>query len=156
MLFTTFIFCGCSQQSLCPAKPLGPKTLRSHQARIPDPKISAYQILSTLNLPLRDNPSTDFVFLRSPYIPRLNIYDVWAHQEQEGGLSCRPVCNSISLRLEGHFPTYLRYLDFWPIDRTPQNTPANNAPISSHAQQPGVSSIKEGNCFICYDFSGFG
>jgi hypothetical protein len=27
---------------------------------------------------------------------------------------------------------------------TPQNTPANNAPISSHAQQPGVSSIKEG------------
>lgn len=28
--------------------------------------------------------------------------------------------------------------------RTPQNTPANNAPISSHAQQPGVSSIKEG------------
>jgi nucleosome assembly protein 1-like 1 len=29
------------------------------------------------------------------------------------------------------------------IFRTPQNTPANNAPISSHAQQPGVSSIKE-------------
>ncbi|KAL2866334.1 histone chaperone NAP1 [Aspergillus lucknowensis] len=27
--------------------------------------------------------------------------------------------------------------------RTPQNTPANNAPISSHAQQPGVTSIKE-------------
>ncbi|KAI1827539.1 nucleosome assembly protein [Xylaria intraflava] len=26
---------------------------------------------------------------------------------------------------------------------TPQNTPASNAPISSHAQQPGVSSIKE-------------
>lgn len=26
---------------------------------------------------------------------------------------------------------------------TPQNTPANHAPISSHAQQPGVSSIKE-------------
>ncbi|KAI1437264.1 nucleosome assembly protein [Xylaria sp. CBS 124048] len=26
---------------------------------------------------------------------------------------------------------------------TPQNTPATNAPISSHAQQPGVSSIKE-------------
>lgn len=26
---------------------------------------------------------------------------------------------------------------------TPQNTPANNAPISSHAQQPDVSSIKE-------------
>lgn len=30
------------------------------------------------------------------------------------------------------------------MDRTPQNTPANNAPISSHAQEPGVSSIKEG------------
>lgn len=29
---------------------------------------------------------------------------------------------------------------------TPQNTPASNAPISSHAQQPGVSSIKEGLC----------
>jgi len=28
--------------------------------------------------------------------------------------------------------------------RTPQNTPANNAPISSHAQQPGIASIKEG------------
>jgi nucleosome assembly protein 1-like 1 len=28
---------------------------------------------------------------------------------------------------------------------TPQNTPANNAPISSHAQQPGVASIKEGD-----------
>ncbi|KAF2159854.1 hypothetical protein M409DRAFT_70746 [Zasmidium cellare ATCC 36951] len=27
--------------------------------------------------------------------------------------------------------------------RTPQNTPANNAPISSHAQAPGISSIKE-------------
>ncbi|EME43396.1 hypothetical protein DOTSEDRAFT_72707 [Dothistroma septosporum NZE10] len=26
---------------------------------------------------------------------------------------------------------------------TPQNTPANNAPISSHAQAPGISSIKE-------------
>uniref|UniRef100_A0A093UUQ1 Putative nucleosome assembly protein n=1 Tax=Talaromyces marneffei PM1 TaxID=1077442 RepID=A0A093UUQ1_TALMA len=26
---------------------------------------------------------------------------------------------------------------------TPQNTPANNAPISSHAQQPGVASISE-------------
>jgi hypothetical protein len=31
------------------------------------------------------------------------------------------------------------------MNRTPQNTPANNAPISSHAQQPGVASIKEGN-----------
>ena len=28
--------------------------------------------------------------------------------------------------------------------RTPQNTPANNAPISSHAQQPGVGTINEG------------
>ncbi|PGH05979.1 hypothetical protein AJ79_06668 [Helicocarpus griseus UAMH5409] len=31
----------------------------------------------------------------------------------------------------------------FPTAPTPQNTPANNAPISSHAQQPGVSSIKE-------------
>ncbi|GLI76762.1 histone chaperone [Penicillium ochrochloron] len=31
----------------------------------------------------------------------------------------------------------------FPVAPTPQNTPANNAPISSHAQQPGVSSIKE-------------
>ena len=30
--------------------------------------------------------------------------------------------------------------------RTPQNTPANNAPISSRAQQPGLSSLKEGKC----------
>ncbi|KAJ4389154.1 histone chaperone [Gnomoniopsis smithogilvyi] len=30
-----------------------------------------------------------------------------------------------------------------PVAPTPQNTPANNAPISSHAQQPGVDSIKE-------------
>lgn len=29
---------------------------------------------------------------------------------------------------------------------TPQNTPANAAPISSRAQQPGVDSIKEGKC----------
>ncbi|KAF2637861.1 NAP-domain-containing protein [Massarina eburnea CBS 473.64] len=29
---------------------------------------------------------------------------------------------------------------------TPQNTPANAAPISSRAQQPGVASIKEGEC----------
>lgn len=28
--------------------------------------------------------------------------------------------------------------------RTPQNTPATNAPISSRAQAPGVASIKEG------------
>ncbi|KAJ5641571.1 hypothetical protein N7490_005571 [Penicillium lividum] len=31
----------------------------------------------------------------------------------------------------------------FPVAPTPQNTPANNAPISSHAQQPGVSSISE-------------
>ncbi|RMJ27641.1 Nucleosome assembly protein [Aspergillus sp. HF37] len=30
-----------------------------------------------------------------------------------------------------------------PVAPTPQNTPANNAPISSHAEEPGVSSIKE-------------
>ncbi|KAJ9142729.1 Nucleosome assembly protein [Pleurostoma richardsiae] len=30
-----------------------------------------------------------------------------------------------------------------PTAPTPQNTPLNNAPISSHAQQPGVASIKE-------------
>jgi len=30
-----------------------------------------------------------------------------------------------------------------PIAPTPQNTPASAAPISSHAQQPGVASIKE-------------
>ncbi|PWY73241.1 NAP-domain-containing protein [Aspergillus eucalypticola CBS 122712] len=32
----------------------------------------------------------------------------------------------------------------FPVAPTPQNTPANNAPISSHAQQPGIASIKEG------------
>lgn len=32
----------------------------------------------------------------------------------------------------------------YPTSSTPQNTPANNAPISSHAQQPGVASISEG------------
>ena len=31
---------------------------------------------------------------------------------------------------------------------TPQNTPASNAPISSHAQQPAVASIKEGELSI--------
>lgn len=36
-------------------------------------------------------------------------------------------------------------LTFAAVDSTPQNTPANNAPISSHAQEPGVSSIKEGS-----------
>ncbi|KAL4902463.1 hypothetical protein BDW74DRAFT_64492 [Aspergillus multicolor] len=36
----------------------------------------------------------------------------------------------------------------FPVAPTPQNTPANNAPISSHAQQPGVSSIKEGKLFF--------
>ncbi|KAH7362951.1 nucleosome assembly protein [Plectosphaerella cucumerina] len=30
-----------------------------------------------------------------------------------------------------------------PSAPTPQNTPANTAPISSHAQQPGIASIKE-------------
>lgn len=30
-----------------------------------------------------------------------------------------------------------------PTAPTPQNTPANNAPISSHAQQPGIASISE-------------
>lgn len=34
------------------------------------------------------------------------------------------------------------------LPRTPQNTPANNAPISSHAQQPGIASIKEGKITI--------
>lgn len=32
----------------------------------------------------------------------------------------------------------------YPSSSTPQNTPATNAPISSHAQQPGVASISEG------------
>lgn len=36
-------------------------------------------------------------------------------------------------RLDAHVPTA----------PTPQNTPSNAAPISSHAQQPGVASIKE-------------
>jgi hypothetical protein len=31
-----------------------------------------------------------------------------------------------------------------PVTSTPQNTPANAAPISSHAQKPGVGTIKEG------------
>jgi hypothetical protein len=31
--------------------------------------------------------------------------------------------------------------------RTPQNTPAQNAPISSRAQAPSVSDIKEGTCY---------
>ncbi|KAI9818567.1 MAG: hypothetical protein M1827_000626 [Pycnora praestabilis] len=39
-------------------------------------------------------------------------------------------------------PIKNKKLDF-PTAPTPQNTPANNAPISSHAQQPGVASIKE-------------
>jgi len=39
-------------------------------------------------------------------------------------------------------PIRNKKLDF-PTAPTPQNTPANNAPISSHAQQPGVASIKE-------------
>jgi len=30
------------------------------------------------------------------------------------------------------------------VSSTPQNTPANAAPISSRAQQPGVGTIKEG------------
>lgn len=34
-----------------------------------------------------------------------------------------------------------------PSISTPQNTPATAAPISSHAQQPGVASIKEGMYF---------
>jgi nucleosome assembly protein 1-like 1 len=34
-------------------------------------------------------------------------------------------------------------MDGVPTAPTPQNTPANNAPISSHAQQPGIPSIKE-------------
>jgi nucleosome assembly protein 1-like 1 len=33
---------------------------------------------------------------------------------------------------------------------TPQNTPANTAPISSHAQQPGIASIKEGEVNPAY------
>jgi len=32
------------------------------------------------------------------------------------------------------------------IPSTPQNTPATAAPISSRAQQPGLSSLKEGMC----------
>ncbi|EEH23364.1 hypothetical protein PABG_05575 [Paracoccidioides brasiliensis Pb03] len=39
-------------------------------------------------------------------------------------------------------PIRNKKVDF-PTAPTPQNTPANNAPISSHAQQPGVASIKE-------------
>ncbi|MCJ1354365.1 MAG: hypothetical protein MMC33_004353 [Icmadophila ericetorum] len=40
-------------------------------------------------------------------------------------------------------PIRNKKLDLPTAAPTPQNTPANNAPISSHAQQPGVSSIKE-------------
>ncbi|KAL8874536.1 MAG: hypothetical protein Q9174_000123 [Haloplaca sp. 1 TL-2023] len=40
-------------------------------------------------------------------------------------------------------PIRNKKLDLPTAAPTPQNTPANNAPISSHAQQPGVASIKE-------------
>ncbi|KAL8972584.1 MAG: hypothetical protein Q9183_000477 [Haloplaca sp. 2 TL-2023] len=40
-------------------------------------------------------------------------------------------------------PIRNKKLDLPTAAPTPQNTPANNAPISSHAQQPGVTSIKE-------------
>ncbi|KAI9746523.1 MAG: hypothetical protein M1818_000236 [Claussenomyces sp. TS43310] len=40
-------------------------------------------------------------------------------------------------------PIRNKRVDNVPTAPTPQNTPSNNAPISSHAQQPGVSSIKE-------------
>lgn len=38
-----------------------------------------------------------------------------------------------------------------PVTSTPQNTPANAAPISSHAQKPGVGTIKEGKS-LCFPF----
>lgn len=40
-------------------------------------------------------------------------------------------------------PIRNKRMDGVPTAPTPQNTPANNAPISSHAQQPGIPSIKE-------------
>lgn len=40
--------------------------------------------------------------------------------------------------------TYAKTFLLTSVLSTPQNTPANNAPISSHAQQPGVGTIKEG------------
>jgi hypothetical protein len=36
------------------------------------------------------------------------------------------------------------------VTSTPQNTPANAAPISSHASKPGVGTIKEGKSeYLC-------
>ena len=40
--------------------------------------------------------------------------------------------------------------------RTPQNTPASNAPISSRAQAPGVASIKEGSFASHHTFTAIG
>ena len=57
---------------------------------------------------------------------------VRAHPQQEARLDHCPVCLA-SKRVSAADPP-----------RTPQNTPATVAPISSRAQQPGVTSIKEG------------
>jgi hypothetical protein len=57
------------------------------------------------------------------------------------------------LRREHTNPAQRGSIKLTPLYRTPQNTPASAAPITSHAQQPGVSSIKEG-MLLCLDFNG--
>ena len=69
-------------------------------------------------------------------------HDGGTYQKQKGRYPGRPVRAPLVRNLFRCLDSPLTVIA---VDRTPQNTPANNAPISSHAQEPGISSIKEGN-----------
>lgn len=105
----------------------------------------AYQILLPtfdISYILRNSFSTSSVL---PLLSKSVHRHVWTHQKQKGRLSGCPVSAAL---FSSRLGESLLLHHCWPCCfdvRTPQNTPANNAPISSHSQQPGVSSIKEGN-----------
>lgn len=136
-----------NSQRLRPAKPLGPRALR-----IP-PSIPDLQNYSGVSNSFSSSPSP----LNSPSTPSYSSYFLLvqpslclnpSETRRQTFQSPRKYCYALL------FSFFFSPVD-WPsclINSTPQNTPANNAPISSHAQQPGVASIKEGKTFLSWGF----
>lgn len=128
-----------------PAKPLGPRALRIPPS-IPDLQNYSGVSNSFSSSPSRNSPSTPS-FSASFLLAHPSLCLNPSETRRQTFQSPRKYCYAL-LSLSLFF--FFTPVD-WPsclINSTPQNTPANNAPISSHAQQPGVASIKEGKPFF--------
>lgn len=100
---------------------------------------------STVRRPQGSTSASFSVFRLIPFSLSSIRQNGRAHQKQAGRSPHRSVSfHSQRFPLMGYSSDYRNTLLTSLPFSTPQNTPLNTAPISSHAQQPGVASIKEG------------